>query len=348
MITQEQISTVLDHPVYDTGGNKIGSAGHVFFDDATGHPEWVTVKTGMFGSSESFVPVHDANVVRDHLEVPYEKDQVKDAPTVDVDAGGHLSEQEEQRLYQYYGLAHEGSARKSNGHRTGDQDASGGREAGGAAGAAAATGGVAGAAAMGGTRTGAAGTDTTGQGTGDATAMRASGSATDAPSMGKESDADVAMTRSEEHMHVAKERRDVGRARLHKYVVTEEEHQTIPLRHEEVRLVREPITDENRDAAMAGLDISEADHEVILHEERAVVEMRTEPVERVRLITEERVEQETVTGTVRKERIEAETDTDADKVAPTDTPSAAKPRGRADRTTQGRKATPGDTDMPRM
>ncbi len=104
MITREQIPTVLDHPVHDAGGNKIGDAKHVFLDDVTGEPEWVTVKTGHFGTSESFVPIHDASLVKDHLEVPYPKDTVKDAPNVDVDVGGHLSEEEEHRLYEHYGI----------------------------------------------------------------------------------------------------------------------------------------------------------------------------------------------------------------------------------------------------
>src|SRR3954447_20119497 len=104
MIAREQISVVLDHPVYDTEGSKIGEAKHVFLDDATGEPEWVSVKTGMFGTSESFVPLHDATMVEDHLEVPYRKDTVRGAPNVDVDAGGHLSQTEEHRLYDHYGI----------------------------------------------------------------------------------------------------------------------------------------------------------------------------------------------------------------------------------------------------
>uniref|UniRef100_UPI000E3C1C16 YsnF/AvaK domain-containing protein n=1 Tax=Streptomyces triticisoli TaxID=2182797 RepID=UPI000E3C1C16 len=117
---------------------------------------------------------------------------------------------------------------------------------------------------------------------------------------------DDAMTRSEERMHVGVERREAGRARLRKYVVTEDVEQTVPVRHEEVRVEREPITDANRDAALSGPEISEAEHEVTLHEERPVVETETVPVERVRLTTEERTEQETVRGKVRKERIEGE------------------------------------------
>ena len=40
----------------------------------------------------------------DHLEVPYAKATVKDAPKVDVDAGGFLSVDEEHRLYEHYGI----------------------------------------------------------------------------------------------------------------------------------------------------------------------------------------------------------------------------------------------------
>jgi uncharacterized protein (TIGR02271 family) len=269
MITREEIPTLLDHPVYDGDGNKIGEAKHVFLDDVSGRPEWVTVKTGLFGSSESFVPVRDASLVQDHLEVPYRKDKVKGAPNVDVDAGGHLSEDEEHRLYDYYGIDWDSVLAESG--EAGDRDRTTGTGPAGAAGRATA--------------------DTAGH-RGEESHVRAG--------------TDDAMTRSEEQMHVGVERRESGRARLRKYVVTEEVQQTVPVRHEEVRVEREPITDANRDQAMAGQDITEAEHEVTLYEERPVVETEAVPVERVRLTTEERTEQETVRGQVRKEHIEDE------------------------------------------
>ncbi|WP_440580675.1 PRC and DUF2382 domain-containing protein [Streptomyces sp. PT19] len=289
MITREEIANVLDHPVYDGDGNKIGDAKHVFFDDMTGRPEWVSVKTGMFGSNESFIPIRDAAVVQDHLEVPYRKEQVKDAPNVDVDAGGHLSESEEHRLYDYYGINWDSVL--SEAERTDD-----GRFAAGPGPAGTASAGTAGTAGgMTGRQEGA-----------DRTGMRG----------------DDAMTRSEEQMHVGVERRESGRARLRKYVVTEEVQQTVPVSHEEVRVEREPITDANRGDALAGPEISEAEHEVTLHEERPVVETETVPVERVRMVTEEHVEDEVVRGRVRKERIEAETERFDDDAARFDDESA--------------------------
>ncbi|MEU3660582.1 PRC and DUF2382 domain-containing protein [Streptomyces sp. NPDC032940] len=294
MITREEIADVLDHPVYDGDGNKIGDAKHVFFDDMTGRPEWVSVKTGMFGSNESFVPIRDASLVQDHLEVPYRKDKVKDAPNVNVDAGGHLSEAEEQRLYDYYGINWDSVL--SEAERTDDdRGAAGGPGTAGAAGAA----GMAGAAGAAGT---AGRTGMTGKAGMAGTAGRQGAAGR------RDMGGDDAMTRSEERMHVGVERHEVGRARLRKYVVTEEVEQTVPVRHEEVRVEREPITDANRDEALAGPDLGEAEHEVTLHEERAVVETETVPVERVRLTTEEHIENETVRGQVRKERIDAETE----------------------------------------
>ena len=114
------------------------------------------------------------------------------------------------------------------------------------------------------------------------------------------------MTRSEEHLRVDTERREAGRARLRKYVVTENVEQPVQVRREEVRLEREPITDENRDTALAGPDITDDEYEVTLHEERPVVDTEVRPVERVRLGTEAVHEQETVRGEVRKEQIEAD------------------------------------------
>jgi uncharacterized protein (TIGR02271 family) len=119
---------------------------------------------------------------------------------------------------------------------------------------------------------------------------------------------DDAMTRSEEELSVGKTQREAGRARLKKYVVTEDVQQTVPVQREEVRLEREPITDANVDAATDGPAISEEEHEVVLHEEQVVTEKRAVPKERVRLDKDTVTEEQTVSEEVRKEQI----DTDGD------------------------------------
>ncbi|WP_316526842.1 PRC and DUF2382 domain-containing protein [Kitasatospora brasiliensis] len=290
MITEQQARSMLHHPVHDAEGNKIGKADHMFLDDVTGKPEWVSVKTGWFGASESFVPIRDARVVGDHLEVPYPKEKVKDAPLVDVDSSGHLSKIEERRLREHYGIAWDEAWKSAN------QPGEGGwahRDA-GAAGKTGTT-GLTGTAAAAGATTGAT--------TRAAATPGATASATGRTGLHRgQSDT---MTRSEERMSVGVERYETGHAKLHKYVVTEEERQTVPVRHEEVHIEREPINEADR-RAMSGDPIAEAEYEVTLHAERPVVRTEAVPVERVRLVTEERVEEQTVTGRLRKERIEAE------------------------------------------
>ena len=123
------------------------------------------------------------------------------------------------------------------------------------------------------------------------------------PSSGRGGDA---MTRSEEELEVGKVRREAGRVRLRKYVVTENVVTTVPVEREEVRVEREPITAANVDDATAGAEISEQEHEVVLHEEEPVVSKRTVPKERVRLEKDAVTSEEQVSADLRKEQIEAE------------------------------------------
>jgi len=118
------------------------------------------------------------------------------------------------------------------------------------------------------------------------------------------------MTRSEEELQVGTRQRERGRARLRKYVVTEQVTKTVPVQREEARLEREPITDANIDAATSGPDLTEAEHEVTLREEEPVVEKRVVPKERVRLDKDVATEEREVAEDVRKERIEPEGDVD--------------------------------------
>jgi uncharacterized protein (TIGR02271 family) len=121
---------------------------------------------------------------------------------------------------------------------------------------------------------------------------------------------DEAMTRSEERLRVGTTSQESGRVRLRKYVTTEMETHTVPVRKEKAVLEREPITDGNVDAATSGPDLSDEQHEVVLTEERVVVNKTVQPVERVRVGKQTVTEDQTVSEDVRKERIEAEGDID--------------------------------------
>jgi uncharacterized protein (TIGR02271 family) len=117
---------------------------------------------------------------------------------------------------------------------------------------------------------------------------------------------DDAMTRSEEELRVGKAQREAGRARLRKYVVTEQVQTTVPVQREEVRVEREPVTDANLDQALDGPEISEEEHEVVLHEEVPVVDKEVAPKERVSLQKDVQTEEREISEELRKERIETD------------------------------------------
>jgi len=269
MISETNIAGLIGAKVVDRDGDKIGSVGQIYVDPSTGRPNWASVKTGLFGTSESFVPLDDATQEGDSLRVPFEKAVVKDAPRIEDDA--ELSPAEEDELYTYYrGGSTTGTAPVADATGAGDRagsDATVGHDT-------------------------SAGHDTSGPSTDDA------------------------MTRSEERLNVGTEQVETGRARLRKYVVTENQQVEVPVSHEEVRIEREPITDANVGDATSGPSISEEEHEVVLHEERPVVAKETVPVERVRLDKETVTDQATVSEDVRKEQID--TDVDADVQVPRD------------------------------
>lgn len=117
MITQDQLREVIGSTAYDRDGDKLGKVGRVYYDDDTDQPKWLTVNTGFFGSSENFVPVQGAELGGDRVTVGYDKATVKDAPNIAED--GHLSREEEQRLYQHYNLDY-GRGTGTTGTGTGD------------------------------------------------------------------------------------------------------------------------------------------------------------------------------------------------------------------------------------
>jgi uncharacterized protein (TIGR02271 family) len=119
---------------------------------------------------------------------------------------------------------------------------------------------------------------------------------------------DNAMTRSEEELNVGTAERESGRVRLRKYVVEDEVTQTVPVRREEVRVEREPITDANVDDATSGPEISSEEHEVVLREEEVVAEKRVVPKERVRLDKDVQTDEREVSETLRKEQVEVDQD----------------------------------------
>jgi uncharacterized protein (TIGR02271 family) len=86
----------------DRDGDRVGTIESIYVDDQSGEPEWALVNTGLFGTRSTFVPIAQATSSGDQVQVPYQKQLIKDAPRMDPD--GHLSEAEEQQLWRHYGL----------------------------------------------------------------------------------------------------------------------------------------------------------------------------------------------------------------------------------------------------
>lgn len=305
------VRSLIGRRIIDQTGEKVGAVSQVYLDDATGEPEWITVRAGLLGGKETFVPLAGCDVAGEDLRVRVTKERVKNAPTVDADE--HLSPQQEGELYRYYGLGGPQRGAPQPAQRPTEGSASpptsrpitgmSGGVVTGSAGGKVGTGGKA--SNMGTERY------ATGQAAGPAEELR-----------------DEAMTRSEERIQVHTEEHEAGRVRLHKYVVTEDVTHTVPISHEEARLVREPITDANRAEALRGAQIRESEFEVILHEQRPIVETEVVPVERVRLVTERITGEQTVSGKVRREELRVEGDESALTHVREDLPRREAGRGR--------------------
>ncbi|KIU02945.1 DUF2382 domain-containing protein [Frigoribacterium sp. MEB024] len=207
MISTTQLDALLagGGDVIDQDGKKIGGIGQVYLDDQGGEPAWVTVTTGLFGTGESFAPLAEATVQGDDVHVPVTKAMVKDAPHSD-DADGHLSPDQESDLFRYYHLDGDGVETPLF-----DQDSD----------------------------TNAVDLDA---GTSGTTADSVTGTGAGHDTSGP--DTDDAMTRSEERLHVGTETTVAGRARLRKYVVSEQVTETVPV--ERVQLGTETVTEQQQ------------------------------------------------------------------------------------------------------
>ena len=110
---QDAQQQYLRHVAVDAEGNRIGKITKVYLDDQTGQPLWVLVETGLFGTRQSFAPIHGARLDGERVVLAVSKDQIKDAPNIDQDS--HISESEEDALRQYYS-GYLGTAQETSGN----------------------------------------------------------------------------------------------------------------------------------------------------------------------------------------------------------------------------------------
>jgi uncharacterized protein (TIGR02271 family) len=273
MIDSQHIDRIEGSTAYDAAGEKVGRVGQLYLDDETGRPSWITVATGLFGTAETFVPLEGASFDGDDLRVAYSKDTIKNAPRLDTDE--HLDQAEEAELYRHYGLGGtvtEGTTETYATETTDTTSTSGEMTTVGT--------------------TGISGTTTGGIGT-------TSGDRLDTGD-------DAAVTLSEERLQVGTRTHET-RARLRKYVVTENETFTVPVRKEKLVIERVPAGDAAADP-ITGPDQSEVIEEITLREERVVVGKETVAVEQVRVGKQEVTEEQQISEEVRRERADVDVD----------------------------------------
>jgi uncharacterized protein (TIGR02271 family) len=369
MLTLNDLNSLIRHrrAVVTEQGDKVGSIGAVYLDDATEEPTWVTVHTGLFGTKESFVPLAGASVEGDHLVVRYPRDLIRHAPSTERD--GHLGPEDERTLYRHYGLV----------HPTATRDEVPAPAATAVVPASAAT---APAAATAAAPAAAPATDPATEVTQapadpmSATAAAVAPSAPSAPHAPSEasgetharaeSHAPVApltthapspvqaethddggtpwVVRSEERLRVDTEEYEAARVRLRKYVVTEEVSQSVPVQREELLIEREPITTATLDSDAADSLFQEEAVEFVGREEHAVVTGKeTVAVERVRLGRTKVTGRATVREQVRKERIDSSVDGEGEAAVDSGTRrSGGRTRRATGSTGRGRVATSDD------
>ncbi|MFL5828324.1 MAG: YsnF/AvaK domain-containing protein [Solirubrobacteraceae bacterium] len=271
--------------VVDKAREPVGKIEEIYRDQLSGEPEWALVQTGLFGSRPHLVPLAGSSPDGEDVRVQVLKEQVQGAPT--LEAGEQLSDHQERQLFAHYrmqfaeprpetGIAAQVRASRNgtaNGRAVDDGPTAPRRAA---------------------TRAEAAPPDLADQ----------PGLPLSEP--GSDSRANEAITRSEEELRIGLERRERGRVRLRKYVVTEQVTKTVPVRREVLRVEREPITEPSRHGALPESGITEEEHEVLLYEEEPIVEKRIVPKERVRLYTEVVEDQREISEELRKEQIETD------------------------------------------
>ena len=274
MADYNRIEDLANATAVDVNGEKVGDVQDVYVNDTTGQPDFISVNHGLFGGGTSIVPLRGHSLRDGELHLAFPKERIEDAP--DLDENGHLTTEDQEAFYRHYGLT---DVKDVTTYETG---AAYGAPAAAGAGAA-------------------------------ADERRDEVVDTDRREFADRADHNDELIRSEEQLNVSKDRVESGQVRLRKYVVNETETVEVPVEREEVRVVREPISDADR-ANYANEQIGDAEASVTLHEDRVNVSKESVPVEKVSLEKDTVQDTERVSEELRKERFETEGDvvTDAD------------------------------------
>jgi hypothetical protein len=88
--------------VRDREGEKLGSLGDLYLDEATDRPAYAGVRTGLLGRNESIIPLEGIAEREGDLVVPHDAERVRSAPSVNLDEA--VGEDDADRLRAHYGI----------------------------------------------------------------------------------------------------------------------------------------------------------------------------------------------------------------------------------------------------
>jgi len=266
MNNSQDPAQLFGYDVNDASGNKIGKVDNVWVDDATNELEFVGVKTGWLMGKTHVIPVANAQVSDGSIQVPFDQDQIKNAPSFSGDE--ELSPDQEDEIYNYYG---EGRSTQESPSGLAADEGTG------------FTSGTTG-------NYGTSNADDTGYASGD----------TDYAS--DNTGDNETLTLHEEELEVGKRQVETGRVRLRKVVHTEHQEVPVELRREEVQIERVPASGGTDD----GSAFQEQEIDVPVSREEAVVGTQARATEQVRLNKTVSTDTENVGGDVRREEVETD------------------------------------------
>ena len=106
-MTQENIGKRFEgYQIYDRHYEKVGKVEDLFVDENDA-PEYIGVKTGLFGGPSTLIPMDIVRVndIRQLVEVASDKETIKDAPSFGDDA--EITAGFEERVYAHFGATRE-------------------------------------------------------------------------------------------------------------------------------------------------------------------------------------------------------------------------------------------------
>jgi uncharacterized protein (TIGR02271 family) len=273
-----------DYEVYDQHGQKIGKVDDLFVDE-NDQPEYLGVKTGLFGLRSTLIPWEMVRVDEGQrvIEISADKDYVKGAPNFDDDKD--ITPEFEREVYSHFGLRREETTgergRYGAYYGAATDEASGERHPG---------------IAMG---------DVDRQ-SGQFHEHDPAAEGLAEPGDDLRDEDELRVQRTEEELRAGTREREAGALNVRKRVRTDREQIRVPKRREEVHVERVPV--EGREASEG--EIGEDEVFMPVTEEEVVVEKRPEVKEEIRVRKDVAQDEEIVEEDVRREEVDIDDQTE--------------------------------------